>query len=42
MEAEASEEDFLERHTDRVAAIQNSLRQTTPVTLGKMKAVSDR
>lgn len=39
---EAPEGDILERHTDRVAEIQNSLRQETPATLGKMKAVSGR
>ncbi|MBZ0310836.1 MAG: OsmC family protein [Anaerolineae bacterium] len=42
VEADAPEEAILElmRQTDRVAEIQNTLRQGIQVTLGRMKAVS--
>jgi hypothetical protein len=40
--ADASEDEIrdLMRHTDTVAEIQNTLRAMTPVTLGRIEAVS--
>jgi uncharacterized OsmC-like protein len=42
VEADASQEEIeaLMRHTDTVAEIQNTLRQTVSVTLGSIRAVS--
>ncbi len=42
VEAEASEEEIIDlmQHTDTVAEIQNTLRQSTPVSLQSVKAIS--